>query len=236
MPAPEIECGAPASRWLPSSPRTLLTVLLIVIAACGYGPVEEAAGVTHLIRLGDSYRAVLVVRQRVFQQPTGSLNTFPNGGNARVLERRTLQYLIDAEEGVATLLASQEAPDSMWEGFTAYVHGVEGDSAVYVRLTGCPRAPGGECHEALRKKAFFRLTASGRVRDVPFVPSDVRLPPSRGSRAPGERNYVRFGTSGDTITAKLEEDGPYRAIFLLQPDGRLPGIQPVAVERRHGPL
>ena len=106
--------------------------------------------------------------------------------------------------------------------FTAYVGGVEGDSAVYVRLVGCPRGP--ECHDALEKTARFRLTVSGRVTPVERVPSDAPLPGSMGSRAPGEMNYVRFSTSGDTITVKLDEGGPYRPMFVLRRDGSITTI------------
>jgi hypothetical protein len=196
--------------------------MVLAVTSCTYGPAEEDARITHLIRLGDSYRAVVMVQQEALQRPTGSLNTFPNGGRPRFLERRVFQVLIDAREGSAVRLASQEAPDSLWESFAAYVAGVEGDSAVYVRLVGCPRGP--ECHDALQKTARFRLTVSGRVTPVQSVPSDAPLPGSMGSRAPGERNYVRFGTSGDTITVKLEEGGPYGPMFVLRRDGSVTTI------------
>lgn len=200
----------------------LFASMVLAVTSCTYGPVEEEARITHLIRLGDSYRAVVVLQHAVLQRPTGSLNTFPNGGNLRFLERRVSQVLIDARERRAARLASQEAPDSLWESFAAYVGGVEGDSAVYVRLIGCPR--GGECHEALEKTALFRLTVAGRVSQAQRVPSDAPLPGSMLSRAPGEKNYVRSSTSGDTITARLEEGGPYKPMFLVRPDGSVTEI------------
>ncbi|MDT8437314.1 MAG: hypothetical protein RRA92_11240 [Gemmatimonadota bacterium] len=200
---------------------------VLAAASCTYGPVEEEARVTHLIRLGDSHRAVVVIQQEVFRRPTG-ISTFPDGGIPRFLERRTFQFLIDASERSAVRLASQEAPDSLWESFAAYIAGVEGDSIVYVRLSGCPR--GGECHAALQKTALFRLAATGRVSEVKRVPSDAPLPGFMISRAPGEKNYVRFSTSGDTIKARLEEDGPDRPMFLVRPDGSVTTIggQPVS--------
>lgn len=194
-----------------------VTCVVLAVASCSWGPVEEEARITHLVRLGDSYRAVLLIRHEVFQRPTGSLNTFPNGGTLRFLERRASQFLLDAREGTAVPLESREAPDSLWESFAAYVGGVEGDSAVYIRLTGCPR--GGECHDALQKTALFRLTVAGRVSPARRVPSDAPLPGSMIARAPGERNYVRFGTWGDTVTARFEEGAPYRPLFVVHPGG-----------------
>lgn len=204
--------------------RHLLPIgFLLATASCTFGPVEKDTSLTHLIRLGDSYRAVAVLQHSVYQEATG-LNAFPNGGTRRYLERRASQFLLDAESGRATRLATQEAPDSLWESFGAYVHGVESDSSVYIRLIGCPR--GGECHPALQKRAFFRLTASGRRNDVERVPEGVVLPGFMGSRRPGEQHYVRFSTSGDTISARLEEGGPFRPLFVIHSDGMVMRIRP----------
>jgi hypothetical protein len=208
------------ARKLLSLPGTLLLVL--VVTSCTYGPVEEEARISHLIRLGDSYRAVVVLQHEVFQRPTGTLNTFPNGGTLRFLERSVSQVLIDGSERTAVVLASQQAPDSLWEAFNAYVAGVEGDSAAYLRLIGCPR--GGECHDVLQKTELLRLTVAGRVSQVRRVPPEAPLPGSMASRAPGEQRYVRFSTSGDTIRARLEDGGPDEPMFLVGPDGRVTPI------------
>jgi len=194
----------------------LAASLALFAASCTWDPAQEAARITHVVRLGDSYRAVLVVQQEVVRPPTG-ISTFPDGGIPRYLSRGTRAYLLDAQERRVTLLASQDAPDSMWVGFTAHVQGVEGDSAVHLRITGCPR--GGECHDALQKTRFLRLSVSGRTMEVDTVPPGVVLPAVQGSRAVGERNYARFSTVRDTITVRLEEGGPFRAMFVLRADG-----------------
>lgn len=200
---------------------TLFFFTVIATTSCTYGPMEENAEVVHVTRLGDSYQAVAIVQHSRFQRPTG-LSTFPDGGKIRFLERRASQFLLDSRMGNALRLASQEAPDSLWESFAAYVAGVEGDSATYVRLTGCPR--GGECHPDIQKEAIFRLTVSGHVRGVRRVPSNAALPGTSLSRGPGEKNYVRFSTSGDTITVRFEEDGSYRPMFLVRADGTVTTI------------
>ncbi len=187
-------------------------------AACTHGPVEESTSVSHLIRLGDSYRAVVVVRHQVFRRPTG-INTFPNGGVLDVIDVRASEYLLDVESSSARLLASQPAPDSLFEGFAAYVAGVEGDSLMYIRLHGCPR--GGECYPGLENSAFFRLDVSGDVTRIDRVPADVSLPGSMLAPDPGERHYVRFSRAGDTIRVRRAAEGPWEPMFVVHSDGTI---------------
>lgn len=197
-------------------PIVLSIGLSVTAAACTYGPVERHAEIAQIVRLGDSYRAVAVIQRDVFQRPTG-LSTFPDGGRWRLLERRASQFLLDADAGRAVRLASQEAPDSLWESFNAHIAGVEGDSAMYLRLTGCPR--GGECYPALSNQVFLRLTVTGSSRAADQMPPHAVLPGTMLARVSGEQHYVRFSTSGDTITVRLEDDGPYRPAFLVESDG-----------------
>ena len=182
---------------------------------CTYGPVEERATVEQIVRLGDSYRAIAVIRHSVFQQPTG-LSTFPDGGRWRFHEQRAFEFLLDVEACTTELLASQEAPDSLWQSFDAHIAGVEGDSVVYVRLTGCPRK--GDCYPPAGQEVI-RLSRDGTTRPAERVPPGATLPGQMAARAPGERHYIRFGTSGDTITARTEYPGPYRPMFVVGSDG-----------------
>ena len=68
--------------------RTLarLASLAVVLAACStactYAPTEERAHAKQIVRLGDSYRAAVVVRRDAFRRPTG-LAAFPDGGGRR---------------------------------------------------------------------------------------------------------------------------------------------------------
>lgn len=202
-------------------PVVLTIGLSVAAAACTYGPVERHAEIAQIVRLGDSYRAVAVIRRDVFQRPTG-LSTFPDGGRRRLLERRASQFLLDVDAGRAVRLASQEAPDSLWESFNAHIAGVEGDSAMYLRLTGCPRD--GECFPALSNQVLFRLTVTGGSGAADQVPPHAVLPGTMLARRSGERHYVRFTSSGGTIAVRLEEDGPYRPAFLVRSDGTVVSI------------
>mgnify|MGYP001546751339 FL=1 len=199
----------------PAGPACLLGIL---ITACTYGPQQEAARVGQIVQLGDSYRALIVVQHDRFRRPTG-LSSFPDGGRLRYVERRALQYLVDASTSTVIPLAQQTAADSLWESFSVGVAGLDGDSVAYLTMTGCRRD--GECHPALRRTMTLRLSMHGDVQSVESKPDGASLPGVMLARRSGEQHYVRFTTAGAFVTARFEEDGPYRILFRLEDDGRL---------------
>ncbi len=190
----------------------------LLATACTYGPEEPRADVIQILPVGDSYRALVTIRHDVVRRPTG-VNTFPDGGRWRYTARRWVVYLIDAERFDVTRLAGEPADDAVWESFEARLAGLEGDTVTWVRVTGCPKD--GECYPPLRRVAVYRLSLSGQLERVAAVPAHVRLPGQMAARRPGERNYVRYGTERDTITARFEEGGPLRPLFTMGSDGSL---------------
>lgn len=190
--------------------------LVALISGCTYGPVEERAVIAQVLRLGDSFQAIAVVQHDVFRRPTG-LSAFPDGGRWRYLERRGIEYLIQGDTREIRELASQDAPDALWESFAAHVAGLDGDTVAYLRLTGCPR--GGECYPGLQQQRVLRLSTSGVVRSMPDVPAGVDLPGVMVARRPGELNYVRFGIAGDTITARFDESASAERLFRVEANG-----------------
>lgn len=211
-------------RWLRARPmaasivRSLLSVVVALAGACTYGPVEHSASVTQVVRLGDTHRAIIVLRLDTFRRPT-RLSAFPDGGKWRYSARGSAQYLVDALGRDVALLAEQDAPSDVWESFDSRIVGLEGDSVGYLRLTGCPK--GGECHPALQHSRVYRLSVRGNLGAVDSVPDGAGLPGQMAARRPNEQNYVRFGTIGDTVTGRFEEGGEGRPLFWVRSDGSL---------------
>jgi hypothetical protein len=208
--------GVQPGRTATATPRVLAGALLLGLAACTYGAPEERATVSQVVRLGDSHRAVALIRRDTFRRPTG-LNAFPDGGRWAFLQRQASQVLLDVESGRAVLLATQEAADSLWESFDAHISGVSADSVLYLSLTGCDR--NGECYPELMNRELLRVSIRGDVRAADAVPADAALPGTMLARGRDEEYHVRFLTTHDTIAVRLEDDGPYRPMFRVAPDG-----------------
>ncbi len=190
---------------------------VLLLAACTYGPPEDRASVEQVVRLGDTDRALVVVRHDTYRRPSG-LAAFPDGGRWRFLARSSTQYLVEARSREIRLLARQDAPDEVWESFDAHVVGVT-DTLAWLRLTGCPR--GGECHPDLQRSVARRLSLSGGATPAEAVPADATLPPQRDGRRVDEMDYVRFTTRQDTVMARFTEGGDPEPLFRVEPDGAL---------------
>ncbi len=197
-------------------------LIALSLASCTHGPEEQTATPTQVVRLGETYLAVALIEHDVFQRPTG-INAFPDGGRWRFTEQRARLVLLDVDARRASPIAAEEAADSLWESFGGRIVGAEGDTAVYLRMTGCPR--GGECWGDLLNVALLRVGLDGSSRPVDGVPPGAALPGSMVARSPGEQRYVRFTTRRDTIAVRTEDDGPYEPMFLVSPGG---SVRPVA--------
>lgn len=195
-----------------------VAVSTLAFFACTYGSVEQSAAVGQVLRLGDTYRALAVVQRDEFQSPTG-LSAFPDGGKRKLLERHTTVYLLDVKDRLAEIVADLSAPDDVWESFSVRIRALDGDSAAYLRMTGCPR--NGECHPRVQREVTMRLTLTGDLEEVERVPPELRLPGSMLARRPNEQNYMRLGIDRDGITATFEEGASFEAVFALLEDGSL---------------
>lgn len=210
--------GARANR------RAAGLLALVLLGACTYGPEEERRTVEQVLRLGDGYEAVVVVRLDRFRPPTG-LTAFPDGGKTKMLERRARLYVVDAVDRTVRVLAELSAPDDVWEAYDVHIRALAGDSVAYVASTGCPK--GGECHPALGRTHLLRVvTATGEATHVERVPAGAGLPGIMVARAPGEDRYVRWSREGATVTVLLEEGGQRQPVFEVRADGSLAVIEP----------
>ena len=193
----------------------------MLMSACTYGPEEMRSTIGQIVRIADSPEALVVVAFERFRPPVG-LSAFPDGGKARVLERWARLYLIDASQRTAVLLTEQAPADSLWESFSLSLRGLEGDSAAYVQMTGCPRR--GQCYPGVSRSVGLRITRRGQVTSVPETPTGVGLPGVMPARAPGEAHYVRFGRKAGFITARFVDGGPWLPIFELGERGDLVAV------------
>jgi hypothetical protein len=199
-----------------------ITLATLGAAGCSYGPEEELVRLEQIVAYPDSYLAIASVRYDRFRTPTG-LNAFPDGGKALVLERRGVHYLLDGRARTVRLLLDRDAPDELWESFHSRVAALEGDSVVYLSMTGCPR--GGECWGDLVGQRFHRMELAGEPVGVDRVPDGLGLPGEMLARRQGEVNFIRWSQDWDSVTVRLVDDGPFEPAFVFVDGG---GLTPIA--------
>lgn len=196
-----------------------MTMICLGIPACTYSPEEHRVVIDQVVRPGDTYTGYVLVESNVLRNPTGFLNTFPNGGIPRILSQEVKVFEVHADDRESRLLADISANDATWESFSGHIVGFDAQNNLFLELSGCEK--GGDCYNGLRNRRFFRINRDRRLEPISNVPSDIRLPGIMLARRQGEVNYVRFSIRQDTLKARFQEDGEYTSVFVTDEEGML---------------
>ncbi|NBC27563.1 MAG: hypothetical protein GVY08_11930 [Bacteroidetes bacterium] len=198
---------------------SLLTMICLGISACTYSPEERRVVIDQVVRSGDTYTGYVLVESKVFRNPTGFLNTFPNGGIPRILSQEVKVFEVHAEDRESRLLADLSANDATWESFSGHIVGFDDQNNLFLQLSGCEK--GGNCYNGLINHRFFRIDRERSLEPISKLPSDIKLPGIMLARRQGEVNYVRFSIRRDTLKAKFQEDRDYTSVFVTDEEGML---------------
>jgi hypothetical protein len=197
-------------------------ILLLSLSGCSYGPVKQRVVMDQVVRAGDTYTGYVLIETMTFREPTGFINTFPNGGRPTIFTQHVKVYKVDAQDSSIRMMADLTADHDLWEAFSGHIVGFDDNNVPYLQLRGCKK--GGECYGDITNYRYFHLNAEGSPELLSQLPPHKGLPPIRGSRRQGEINYVRFSISRDTLKAKLQENAEYQSIITTGPDGNLIAI------------
>jgi len=152
--------------------RALAVPAILILAACSYGPEHTALSLGNVVAKPQSHQLAVTLEYRRIREPTGFLNTFPNGGIHRVTHREARVYLCDLDRGTAELVATIPdfggipKPKSVWVG------GWQAD-ALYFSLSGYGEDRGGGDDHADERRLFFRITADGGVIEIGKLPAEL---------------------------------------------------------------
>jgi len=197
----------------------VLTIFCISILACSYGPEEEQATIKQVVRSGETYIGYVLVEYKLFRQPTGFLNTFPNGGVPRILSQNVKVYEIHALDRKFRMLAELSPDDDIWESFTGHIVGFDDQNNLFIRLRGCEKD--GECYPEITSNKYFRFNKDGTFESISELPPNTKLPGVILARREGEVNYVRFSIRANSLMAKFEENSDYESLFVTGQNGNL---------------
>ncbi|NGX16253.1 hypothetical protein, partial [Wenzhouxiangella sp. XN24] len=119
-----------------------------------------------------SHQLAVTLEYRRVRDPTGFLNTFPNGGIRQVIHREARVYLCDLGRGTAELVATVPDFGGIPNPKSAWIEGWQAD-ALYFRLFGYggDRRRGDDLSD--ERRLFFRITPDGRVIEIHELPEGL---------------------------------------------------------------
>ena len=152
--------------------RALAVPAILILAACSYGPERTAMSLGNVVAKPQSHQLAVTLEYRRLKEPTGFLNTFPNGGIHQVIHREARVYLCDLDRGTAELVATIPDFGGIPNPKSAWVEGWQAD-ALYFRLFGYggDRRSGDDLSD--ERRLFFRITPDGRVIEIHELPEGL---------------------------------------------------------------
>jgi hypothetical protein len=191
---------------------------IFMLAACSYGPERTVLALGNVVAKPQSHQLAVTLEYWRIREPTGALNTFPNGGIPQVIHREARVYLCDLDRGTAELVATIPDfagipnPKSVWiEGWQA--------NALYFRLSGYggDRRSGDDLAD--ERRLFFRITPDGRVIEINELPAGLAR--GRNSGTPQSPPFLRWSRGHldveIAIDARLSET-TRRAHLIFDPE------------------
>ncbi len=178
-----------------------------------FGPVEKQSSVNwnNAIIYGqpDSNIFAVVVNYSEVQQPTGIINTFPNGGMQKVLLNQKLIYLCNVAIGEAKLLATLESPGKYDEYNLKISEQWQGDSFFVVAKSRSGTRFDGVNYGQKANEEIYRFSTAGPyqiVEKIPQAADGVR----KEKWYPPEGKYVKVKTIENDVFVYTEQQTSHK--------------------------
>jgi len=147
----------------------LVTLVILVSAACSFGPERTVLDLGNFIAKPHSHQFAVSLDYARIKDPTGLVNTFPNGGIPKSIYREARIYRGDLDRGTVDLVAAIPDFAGIPQPKSVWIEGWHAD-ALYFSLFGYGgNAWDGDDHSDERR-FFYRVTADGAVHEVDAFP------------------------------------------------------------------
>lgn len=186
-----------------------------LLISCTHGPPFVRMKVENARAKPDSHVIAVAVHYMQLRDPTGFINTFPNGGVSKVLDKKVMIYLCNIDTLEVSRVAFISPPDSMKNSWSAWIIGWVGDS-LYFKMTG----KSGTGAKAMKEmtKIFYKVDLDGKLSEVQKVPEDIAFQHNSGPFPQGI--FVRLSKGYSDINIKTETLLEYRTMFRTDSDKR----------------
>lgn len=192
-----------------------LAISFTALVGCSYGVERNYVEIDNALARPNSYMLAVAVDYSRVQDPTGFLNTFPNGGNLRVLERKARIYIVDVDSGIIMLVAEIDDFAGIPQPKQVWVEGWR-DSTLYFSIIGY----GGDAHSgddlSDERRLAYRVDADGSLQPIDGLPTDFASTQTSGPL--GRPPFLKLSKGHRDIDiwihGRPEKTGPH-ARFVL---------------------
>jgi hypothetical protein len=149
--------------------QVLVSSIIPLSAACSYGPERTFLDLQTFVAKPHSHQFAVSLEYARIKDPTGFINTFPNGGVRKFMYREARVYRGDLDRGTVELVVAIPDFAGIPQPKSVRIEGWNAD-ALYFSLFGY----GGNAWDgddlSDERRFFYRATADGGVHEVDALP------------------------------------------------------------------
>jgi hypothetical protein len=193
--------------------RYIAISLCLALTGCSYSAPRWQHRIESGIPLPNSTLAVIAVKSESLRWPEGFIAQFPDGGSAKVVDRRASFYIIDTETHSQKLIGTLLPAPDIRSGFSVRMLGWSTDgSECYAEIFG----HSGATSDAPIARHLYRIDATGETgpREIPSPPDNM-ISPKNGEFDTKRRLHI---WATDVSLQTWTPDGaPTVVLFTLDP-------------------
>jgi len=152
--------------------RALAVPAILILAACSYGPERTDLSMGNVVAKPQSHQLAFTLEYWRVREPTGFLNTFPDGGMRRVIYREARVFLCDLDRGTVELVAAIPDFGGIPHPKSVWIQGWQ-RNALYFSLFGYGKDRQGGDDLSDERRLFFRIAPDGRVSEIGELPAGL---------------------------------------------------------------
>jgi hypothetical protein len=194
-------------------PGHFAIALCVALAGCTYSAPRWQHQIESGIPLPGSALAAIAVKSESLRWPEGFIAQFPDGGSAKVVERRASIYIVDTETSSQRLIGTIRPAPEIRTGFGVRLLGWSTDgSECYVEVFG----HSGVTSDTPVARQVYRLGATGQTgpREIPSPP-DTMVSPRNGEFDTKRRLHI--WATDVSVQTWTPEGAPTALLFTLDP-------------------
>ena len=191
----------------------LLIVALLggaLLTSCTYGPSKIRTTIENARAKPDSHSIAVSVTYRQFRDPTG-VNTFPNGGVAKILDEKAKIYLCDIDTLKVRRVACVSPADRVRSGWQPWILGWAGDN-LFFKVSGRAGTDLKDFQDV--NTVIYRVDPDGKVSEIAEPPKNIVYQNNTGPLPVGL--FVRISKGHDTIDVQTETLEDLQTLFKIE--------------------
>ena len=174
---------------------------LLILTSCTYSEERLRVSIDNAVANPNSHVFAVAVNHKRVQEPSGLINTFPNGGVLRIIEQKARIYIADAHLRTINLAAEIDNFGGIPNPTQVWVKGWL-DGSVYFSLIGYEGDSWSGIDARDVVKVHYRVNGEGTLEQIDDLPGE--LVSARNSGPLGQPPFLRMSTGHTSIEVGID--------------------------------